>query len=65
MRRRLESDTIQIPELKDLIGKDVEIVVSETASPERQPGPMAGSVLWDDSDPSEPAVDPDEWEANR
>lgn len=32
IRRRLESETLHLPELKNLIGKDVEIVVSERDS---------------------------------
>ncbi|MGH2607918.1 MAG: hypothetical protein ACRDHF_02410 [Tepidiformaceae bacterium] len=64
VRRHLDSETIHIPELKDLVGKDVDIVVKEAAVPAREPGPLEGSILWYD-DPYGPAVDPDDWEANR
>ena len=33
IRRRLESDTLHLPELKPLIGKAVEIIVLEEATP--------------------------------
>ncbi|MHB1036982.1 MAG: hypothetical protein ACYC35_13915 [Pirellulales bacterium] len=33
VRKRIDSDTLQLPELKDLIGKTVEITVVEEASP--------------------------------
>ncbi len=65
VRRRLESDTIRIPELKELVGKDVEIVVTEAEPAPRRPAkPLEGSVLRYD-DPFGPAVPPDDWEANR
>ncbi len=65
VRRHLDSDTIRIPELKELVGKDVEIVVREALPAGREPGPLEGSILWEDDDPYAPAVDPDDWEANR
>ena len=64
VRRRLDSDTIRIPELKELVGKDVEIVVREASPAGREPGPLEGSILWYD-EPFAPATDPDDWEANR
>jgi hypothetical protein len=68
LRRHLDSDTIRIPELKELIGKDVEIdlTVSEadSAPAVRDFRPLKGSVLKYE-DPYGPAVDPDDWEANR
>lgn len=38
IRRRLESDTLHLPELKPLIGKDVEIIVLEETPPPVTPG---------------------------
>jgi hypothetical protein len=39
IHRRVESETLQLPELRDLIGKEVEIVVlEEPGAPSRQPG---------------------------
>ena len=38
IRRRLESDTLHLPELKPLIGKAVEIIVLEEATPTIAPG---------------------------
>jgi hypothetical protein len=38
IRRRLESDTLHLPELKPLIGKVVEIIVLEEAVPAIMPG---------------------------
>ena len=38
IRRRLESDTLHLPELKPLIGKAVEIIVLEEAAPAITPG---------------------------
>jgi hypothetical protein len=38
IRRRLESDTLYMPELKPLVGKMVEILVLEEAAPAITPG---------------------------
>jgi hypothetical protein len=38
IRRKLESDTLHLPELKPLIGKNVEIIVLEEAAPAVLPG---------------------------
>lgn len=61
----LKSDLLQLPELRPLIGKPVEIIVLEepraTAISDR---PLRGSILRDD-DPFGPALDPTEWEAVR
>lgn len=60
VRRTLESDTIRIPELRELIGRDVEIVVSEIPAPPRGRS-LHGSVLRYDG-PFEPVASED-WEA--
>jgi len=38
IRRRLDSDTLHLPELKPLIGKNVEIIVQEEQAPAIIPG---------------------------
>lgn len=38
IRRKLDSETLHLPELKPLIGKTVEIVIREHAVPEIVPG---------------------------
>jgi hypothetical protein len=43
IHRKLESDTLHLPELKPLIGKDVEIIVQE----EQKPGVLAGTGNWE------------------
>ena len=69
--QKLESDTLYLPQLRPWLGKNVEIVVQEI-----MPNPvvalgspipvrsLVGSVLQYD-DPFGPAIEPDEWEANR
>lgn len=72
VRRHLDSDTVRIPELRALIGRDVEIVVEEVEQPAEgkksaagdgpeDKYPLRGSVLRYD-DPFEP-VAVDDWEA--
>jgi len=42
VRMRVETDTVRIPELAPMIGKDVEIIViEEKAAPERHPDVQA------------------------
>jgi hypothetical protein len=55
IRRCLDSETIHLPEVRDLIGRDVEIVVREVeqARPATERYPLRGSVLRYD-DPFEP-----------
>ncbi len=63
VRRHLDSETIYLPEAKELLGKEVEIVVrelDETAEPADQ-FPLRGSVLKYE-DPFEPVAEED-WEA--
>jgi hypothetical protein len=43
VRRRIESETLHLPELKPLIGKTVEIIVVEEPTPPVRPG----SGDWD------------------
>jgi hypothetical protein len=38
IHRKLESETLHLPELKPLLGKNVEIVVQEEAAPNVIPG---------------------------
>lgn len=43
IRRKIESDTLTLPELKPFVGKTVEIVVEEVLPP----GVVPGSGDWD------------------
>jgi hypothetical protein len=43
IRKRLDSETLQLPELKPLIGKTVEITIEEAA-------PVAPKICWEDID---------------
>ncbi|GMV86802.1 MAG: hypothetical protein AMXMBFR80_26570 [Dehalococcoidia bacterium] len=55
VRRHLDSETVYLPAAKELLGKDVEIVVreiEETAEPADR-SPLRGSVPKDE-DPFEP-----------
>ena len=68
--RTLDSETLHLPQLRSLVGQQVEIIVlSENASTtkptdeEGRAGVLAGSVLRYD-DPFEAAVADTEWEAN-
>jgi hypothetical protein len=66
----LEGDTLYLPQLKPLVGKSVEILVTELAQQGQSPpvgrhdSPLAGSVLAY-LDPFEPAASPNDWEASR
>ncbi len=69
--RTLDSDTIYLPQVRPLLGQQVEIIVFpvDASTPTSTTGdsstnPLAGSVLRYD-DPFEPAVPADEWEANK
>lgn len=70
IKTHLDSDTVHLPELKPLLGRDVEMLVWEEgqrALGPRLPGgagreSLRGSVLRDD-DPFGPAASPEEWEA--
>ena len=69
IKTHLDSETLTLPELKPLIGHDVEIVVREengasltVAEAEAKRQSLKGSVLRDD-DPFGPAVPPEDWEA--
>jgi|GEM_PF-757834 len=70
LTRTLDSDMLYLPQLRPFVGKQVEIIV---LSPDETPvaaavandvNPLAGSVI-EYSDPFEPAVPADEWEACR
>jgi hypothetical protein len=68
--RRLDSETLHLPELRPFLGKEVEIIVLETetngvgrdATSARDA--LRGSILRDD-DPFGPAVPEDDWEVLR
>lgn len=71
IRCRVDSDILRIPELGELVGRDVEIVVREVkAESESQPlmpdnkYPLRGSLLWYD-DPFGPAAPIEDWEASQ
>jgi hypothetical protein len=61
--RHLDSETIHLPEVKELVGKDVEIVVRDATetTPEPDHFPLRGSVIRFD-DPFAPVAEED-WEA--
>jgi hypothetical protein len=71
IKTRITSETLQIPELKKWLGKDVEIIIQErSAQPspkdplsEKERYPLRGTVLRYD-DPFGPAVPDSDWEAN-
>lgn len=66
IRKRIESEDLRLPELRALIGKDVEIIVLDESVSERRDVPNAdsyplrGSVLMYD-DPFAPVAESD-WE---
>ena len=70
LTKKLESDTLYLPELRPFLGREVEITVRESTvakpsqAPAKSPNPLSGSVVEYD-DPFGPAVPPDDWEANR
>ncbi len=63
IKRHLDSETVYLPEIRELVGRDVEIVVRElpVASDESRDAPLRGSVLKYD-DPFGP-VSENDWEA--
>lgn len=63
IKRPLDSETVHLPEVHDLVGRDVEIVVREIGADEAptERYPLRGSVLRYD-DPFEPITEGD-WEA--
>ncbi len=70
LTKKLESETLYLPELRPFVGREVEITIREapaakpSPAPAKSPNPLAGSVLRDD-DPFGPAVPPEDWEACR
>ena len=70
VRRHVSSSNLEVPELEQFIGKEVEIVVTEVPAPEAEEQeapdrfPLRGTVLRYD-DPYGPAVPPEDWEALR
>lgn len=70
IKQRLESDTLHLPQIRPLVGKQVEIIVMEDELQKSQPTvgdvssyPLRGSVIRDD-DPFGPAIAAQSWEAN-
>lgn len=67
---QISGDTLYLPQLNAMLGKSVEIVVTElpVQTPpnrtEKWVSPLAGTVL-DYIDPFAPATSPEDWEANR
>ena len=67
---QISGDTLYLPQLNAMIGKSVEIVVTELpAQPQPNPNdqwvsPLAGTVV-DYVDPFKPAADLEDWEASR
>ena len=65
VRVRRHIDSLDLPELAEFLGKEVEIVVTEVPKPTAQGGdefPLRGTLLWFE-DPDGPAVPEDDWEA--
>jgi len=63
VKRHLDSETIHLPEVRELVGRDVEIVVREVEPglPATDRYPLRGSVLRYD-EPLEPVAE-DDWDA--
>ncbi|HEX6962728.1 MAG TPA: hypothetical protein VF175_12735 [Lacipirellula sp.] len=65
---QISGDTLYLPQLSALIGKSVEIVVTElpvqprAESPEKWVSPLAGTVI-EYTDPFGPVVSPTDWKA--
>ncbi|MCC6572909.1 MAG: hypothetical protein IT462_03875 [Planctomycetes bacterium] len=69
IRKRIKSDTLKLPQLKKLVGKDVEllIVATEIAKNGRLADrrfPLRGTEYSFD-DPFSPAVPAKDWDANK
>jgi len=72
VKHKLTSETLHLPELRPLVGKNVEIIVladgtspeDDTVSGERDRYPLRGSVIQFEA-PFESAVAPMDWQANR
>ena len=69
VRVRRHIDSLDLPELAEFLGKEVEIVVTEISKPatgpsDGDPFPLRGTVLWFD-DPDGPAVPEEDWEVLR
>ena len=69
--RTLDSETLHLPQLRSLVGQQVEIIVLSENASTTQPmnddghtGVLVGSVLRYD-DPFEAATTDNEWEANQ
>ena len=67
VRVRRHIDSLDLPELAEFIGKEVEIVVTEVSKPSptgEDRFPLRGTVLWYE-DPDGPAVPEEDREALR
>jgi hypothetical protein len=69
--RTLDSETIYLPQLRPLLGQQVEIIVLSaeksvpgSVSEKVTTNPLAGSVIHYEN-PFDPAVPASEWEANQ
>jgi hypothetical protein len=64
VRRHVSSSHLDVPELEQFIGKEVEIVVTEVPEPLEADDrfPLRGTLIRDD-DPFGPAVPEEDWEA--
>ncbi len=68
IRKHIDSESISLPELRQFIGKDVEITIHPTALTEEEWQKMRNrlrdAIIREDDDPFGPAVPPEDWEAN-
>lgn len=72
MRRHLDSETLTLPELRPLLGKDIELIALsdsdseavkiDDAALEARRRELHGTLIKDE-DPFGPAVPPEDWEA--
>lgn len=73
IRRHLDSETLNLPELRELVGRNVEIIVLDESNGiitdipkshtlEERRKALHGTLLRYD-DPFEPAAPPEDWEA--
>jgi len=69
IRAHIASDTLHLPQLQAMMGKDVEIIILEEAAASKEPAssskryPLRGTVVRYD-DPFDPIAET-EWEAGR
>ena len=68
IKQKLDSETLHLPQVRPLLGKQVEIIALEdepapNVAAGANPFPLRGSILRDD-DPFAPAVPADDWDFN-